>query len=93
MSRSPRSPLPPADTAALVAALRERLAVIGNHALRDADPAAHLEALKAASERLAALARALPPGTSPRLLHFLQQCSYDKALTFLENPDAPIEGH
>jgi len=88
-----RSPLPPAETAALTAALRERLAVIRNHALRDADPAAHLEALKTASERLAALTRALPPGTSPRLLHFLQQCSYEKALIFLENPDAAIEGH
>lgn len=63
-------------------ALRRRLAVIGDHALRQSDPSAHLEELKRASEAIAEIQ--LPANIDPRLAHYLKQCSYDKALAFLE---------
>ena len=72
---------------ALAAALRERLAVIADRALYASNPAAHLEKLRAASEKIATLQNELPPSIDPQLAHYLQRCSYDKALAFLE--DAP----
>jgi hypothetical protein len=69
----------------LAAALRRRLEVIGDHALRERDPQAHLRELQAASERIAELQAQLPAaGLDPQLAHFLQRCSYDKALAWLE---------
>lgn len=65
-------------------ALRERVVVIANHELRERDPAAHLEQLKAVSEQIARLQDQLPPETDPQLRHFLKGCSYQKALAFLE---------
>jgi len=65
-------------------ALRERLRVIADHEFRDRDPAGHLEALKSASEGLARLGDSLAPGLPPRLAHFLERCSYDKAIAFVE---------
>jgi hypothetical protein len=38
--------------------------------------------------RLDELARQLPPGTPPELLHYLQKKSYEKARLFLEGRDA-----
>lgn len=70
--------------AALADALRERLAVIANHELRQRDPTAQLEQLKAASEKIVLLQAQLPRPVDPRLNHFLQGCSYDKALAFLD---------
>ena len=69
---------------ALADALRERLAVIADHELRCKDPATQLERLKAASEKIIRIQSQLPQGIPPRLDHFLQGCSYDKALAFLE---------
>jgi len=69
---------------ALAEALRERLAVIRDHEARDKNPDAHLERLKAASEKIIRLQSQLPPNIPARLDHFLQGCSYDKALAFLE---------
>jgi hypothetical protein len=68
----------------LAAALRQRLAVIGDRNLRERDPAAHLDALKAASENIARLQTQLPANINPQLRHFLERCSYDKALAMLE---------
>lgn len=68
---------------ALELALRKRLDVVADHALRDRDPAAHLEALKAAHRELEFQVAALPPDTDPRLLHFLERQSYEKAVAFL----------
>lgn len=68
---------------ALLAALRTRLDLVADHALRDRDPAAHLETLKAAQRELDAQIAALPIGTDPRLLHFLERQSYEKAITHL----------
>ena len=72
----------------LAAALRERLVVIADHDARKQDPTAHLERLKAASEKIVQLQSQLPPDISPRLRHFLDGCSYDKALAFLEESGA-----
>ena len=69
--------------ASLQAALRKRLDIVADHELRDRDPAAHLEAIKAAHRELETQIAALPPGTDPRLLHFLERQSYEKAVAFL----------
>jgi len=78
------------DPARLAQLLRERLAIIADHALRDSDPAAHLEKLKDVSLAISSLARELAPTLPPRLNHFMERASYDKALAFLE--DQPIDG-
>jgi hypothetical protein len=70
---------------ALASALRERLAVIADREAYARDSAAHMESLKQVSERIAALQAQLPAPVDPQLAHFLQRCSYDKALAFLEN--------
>ena len=69
--------------ASLQAALRKRLDIVADHELRDRDPAAHLEAIKAAHRELETQIAALPPGTDTRLLHFLERQSYEKAVAFL----------
>lgn len=66
----------------LKSALKRRLEVIADHAWRDRDPAGHLEALKEASQAI--LDVKLPSSIDPHLSHYLKQCSYDKALAFLE---------
>jgi hypothetical protein len=68
----------------LADALRDRLAVIADRELFARDSAAHLEKLRAASERIDALKSALPASADPQLAHYLDRCSYDKALAFLE---------
>jgi hypothetical protein len=70
--------------AELESALRKRLDVVADHGLRDRDPAAHLEALKAAQRELEAQIALRPPGTDPQLLHFLERQSYEKAAAFLQ---------
>jgi len=69
-------------------ALRARLAVVADHAHRDRDPASHLAALRTAHEELLQEIAKLPPGSDPRLLHFLQGQSYPKAVAFLEQAGA-----
>lgn len=69
--------------APLEAALRRRLDIVADHALRDRDPKAHLEAIKVAHRELERQIASLPAGTDPRLLHFLERQSYEKALAFL----------
>ena len=44
--------------------------------------------LRSAFERLDQLARALPPGSDPNLLHYLHKKSYEKARLLLEGRDA-----
>ena len=70
-------------TSELAAALRERLAIIGDENSRR-DPEKHTARLQAISERIDHLAAALPKPIDPQLAHFLQRKSYDKALEFLE---------
>ena len=66
----------------LIAALRERIAVIGDEESRR-NQAQHLERLRAISERIDALAAALPQPVNPRLAHYLDRRSYEKALELL----------
>lgn len=68
----------------LADALRQRLAVIADRELREKNPASQLERLKTVSEKITALQAQLPQNTDPQLAHFLKNCSYDKALAFLE---------
>ena len=72
----------------LAAALRERLEIIADRKAYEADAASHLERLKEASERITTLQRQLPAPVDPQLAHFLQRCSYDKALAYLEADQA-----
>jgi len=70
--------------AQLAAALRERRAIIADEASRN-DPEQHLVRLRAVSEKIAELGKALPTPVDPQLAHFLARCSYDKALEQLES--------
>lgn len=63
--------------------LRQRLDVIADHSFRDRDPAAHLEALKAVSERIALYEQAHHSSFDVKLRHYLSNFSYQKALDHL----------
>lgn len=67
----------------LAQALRERLAVIRDEQSRS-DEITHMARLRAVSEKIDQLQAALPQPIDPRLAHYLQRRSYDKALEFLE---------
>ena len=69
----------------LAAALRERLAVIGDREHYQRDAAGHLERLKEVAATIEALRGQLPPDIDPQLAHYLQRASYDKALAFIES--------
>jgi hypothetical protein len=68
----------------LAEALRDRLAVIADHQLRDQDPEAHLVRLKEASERIEELRTKLPADADPMLAHYLGRMSLSKALEFVQ---------
>ena len=67
--------------------LKRRLAVIGDTALRDVDPQAHLNALREASEAIDAEHSRLKPHLPPRLRHFLEQASDQKALDYISRQE------
>jgi len=67
----------------LAEALRERLAAIRDEESRR-DHAKHIDRLRAVSEKIDRLQESLPASTDPRLKHYLDRKSYDKALEFLE---------
>ncbi len=70
-------------------ALRERLALIADENSRR-DGQAHMGRLREVSERISELAAELPRPVDPRLKHYLERCSYSKALEFLEGrADSP----
>jgi hypothetical protein len=68
----------------LAQALRERLAVIHDEESRR-DEQEHMARLRAISEKIDKLQAQLPQPVDPRLAHYLQRRSYDKALEFLES--------
>jgi hypothetical protein len=70
----------------LAQALRERLAIIHDEQSRR-DEQKHMARLRAVSEKIDKLQAALPQPVDPRLAHYLQRRSYDKALEFLEGRD------
>jgi hypothetical protein len=67
----------------LAEALRERLKIISDEESRSY-PDQHVKRLREISDRIETLAVALPQPIPPRLAHFLDRRSYDKALEFLE---------
>jgi hypothetical protein len=67
----------------LAQALRERLVVIHDEQSR-CDEVKHVARLRTVSEKIDRLQAALPQPIDPRLAHYLQRKSYDKALEFLE---------
>ena len=67
----------------LAQALRERLAVIRDEESRR-DHTKHINRLRSVSERIDRLQESLPQSTDPRLVHYLDRKSYDKALDYLE---------
>ena len=66
----------------LAAALRERRKIISDESSRRS-PIQHMARLRQISDRIESLAAALPRPIPPRLAHFLDRRSYDKALEFL----------
>jgi hypothetical protein len=73
------------DLLPLAGALRERLAVIADHAHRDRDQAGHLQRLIEVSGKIDELVAALPAGDlDPQFRHYLEKRSYDKALAWME---------
>lgn len=64
--------------------LRQRRALIADHAWRDRDAAGHLTALQQISEAVMVEHTNLRPQLPPRLQHYLTQCSYDKAAAWIE---------
>ncbi|MGI9244768.1 MAG: hypothetical protein ACR2RV_28450 [Verrucomicrobiales bacterium] len=67
--------------------LRRRVEIIADHAWRDTDPDAHLEALKSVSLEIMAIHQSLAGTLPARLDHFLAQCSFEKALAYIEDGD------
>jgi hypothetical protein len=67
----------------LAQALRERVEIIRDEQSRR-NEAKHIARLKAVSEQIDDLQTRLPKPLDPRLAHYLQRKSYDKALEFLE---------
>jgi hypothetical protein len=67
----------------LAQALRKRLAVIRDER-SGCDETKHIARLKAISEQIDDLQTRLPKPVDPRLAHYLQRKSYDKALEFLQ---------
>ena len=73
----------------LAEALRERLAVIADHAHRDKDAEGHLKRLIEVSGRIDALIAVLPASQlDPQFHHYLERRSYDKALAWIEESSA-----
>ena len=65
--------------------LERRIAVISNHSLRDSNPDEQLKQLQEVSEAINQLHQNIASDAPPRLKHFLENCSYDKALDWLKN--------
>jgi hypothetical protein len=71
-------------TSELTDLLRQRVAIIADHAWRDRDAAGHLEALKDVSEKISAWTMAHRTEVDAQLRHYLRNASYQKALAHLE---------
>ena len=68
----------------LAQALQERLAIIQDEQSR-LNPDVHTARLRTVSEKIDELQAALPQPVDPRLAHYLQRRSYEKALEFIES--------
>jgi hypothetical protein len=67
--------------------LQERIDVIADHAFRERDAAAHLNRLREVSEAIAAIHERCRGALPPRLAHYLERASYQKALAYLEGAE------
>lgn len=67
--------------------LQKRREIIADYEWRDRDAGAHLDALREVSEAITAAHARLRAGLPPRLQHFLTQCSYDKALAWIQGEE------
>jgi hypothetical protein len=65
-------------------ALAARREVIADRVHYERDPQSHLHALQHASEEITRLQQSLPPPVPGQLAHFLERCSYDKALAYIK---------
>jgi hypothetical protein len=69
----------------LIDALNRRIEIIADEQLRVNHPEKQLLLLRNVSSELDLLQRELPAGTDPQLRHFFEQCSYSKALAWLQS--------
>jgi len=72
------------ELSALALLLRERLDTIADLAWRDRDPKGQLAKLKSVSLAIGHVHSRLRGRIHARLDHFLTQCSYDKALEYID---------
>lgn len=72
----------------LLSLLHRRLAIIADHSWRDRDGEAHLQALKSISEEIAIWTTLHRDSLDAKMRHFLSNCSYQKALDYLESGEA-----
>ncbi len=68
----------------LIGLLEERLRVIGDGELRERDPGAQLARLQEVSEAIMSFHAAHRAAVPPRLNHFLENCSFEKARDWAE---------
>ena len=68
----------------LASLLEKRLAVIADHELRGRDPDEQLRQLQEVSTMIEEMNTNLQGKIKPRLAHFLESCSYQKALDWIE---------
>ena len=73
------------NTTDLATLLRRRIEVIADHAWRERDPDAHLAALTEVSTRIDQWHKTHADQLPPRLRHFLEGASYQKALEWIES--------
>jgi hypothetical protein len=73
---------------ALIDLLKRRESVIADHPWRDRDSAGHLDALREVSEAITAWHQANQNNIDSQLRHYLQKCSFAKALAHLESATA-----
>ena len=63
--------------------LERRLEVISDHEMRENDPDQQLKLLQEVSEEISAKHQQLAGKLKPRLAHFMESCSYAKALAWI----------
>lgn len=83
----------PDPSSGLVTALRRRLEIIADRDWYQRDAASHLAALVSVSDEIVSHSSKLKPPVHPQLKHYLERCSYDKALAFLEGKPPQGEHH
>lgn len=76
----------PSTLQQLSTSLNERLRLIADHEFRDGDSMGHLKKLQEASEAIEQLEKTLllEGKINPKLKHYLERRSYDKALAWLK---------